>query len=171
MPVHIVRHLFAGEVREAGTVGRTHFVDGTHIGLEIQELAGVGGIHPVAYFIQVKPFLLERRGGHAQVRRNALDVAGLESGRHFLAAVRAGQAIHFRPNFFVEDLGQLIQFTGRIFFDFGQKATKTGFVFGYFLPEGTEVDRFHAMGISWFCVNLASENSGLNPIPTVGPGK
>lgn len=144
MPLDIIRHLLPRQVWKTRAIAGPDLIDGTHISLEVQELAGVGGIHPISLLIQVQPFFFESRLGHAQVRGDALDIGRLESGRHLLAAIGAGETVYLLPNLFVQFSGQGIQFAGRIFFDAGEKAAETGFIPGYFLSEGTEVDGFHA---------------------------
>lgn len=144
MPMDVVSHLFAREMRKPGAIGGTHFVDRTHIGLQVEELAGIGGVHPIALLILIKPFFPERRWCHAQVTGDAVNIGLFESGRHFLAAVCTTKTVYFLPYFPVNLHGHLVQLHRWFFFYPGKKTPECGFMSGYFKGKGTEVDRFHA---------------------------
>lgn len=143
VPLHVVGHLLPGKMRESGTVPRTYLVDAAHVGLQVEELTGLLSVHPVAAFIVVEPFLLERITGHAQVRRDAFDVLRRESRGHLPAAVGACEAIRFLPYFTVDLHGHGIESAGRIFFQPGEECPHFFLTSEDLLPERTKVDRFH----------------------------
>ncbi len=123
MHVHVIRYFF-GEVGKPGTIGRPHFINITGVVFEIEELAGFCFIQPVTIpsFFTAKPFILKRLFGHAQVCGNPFNVFRRKRGRHRFAAVGAGQAVHFLPDFGFEMVDKILQTARRFTFQFGQEA-------------------------------------------------
>jgi hypothetical protein len=86
-------------MREAFAIIRPYGIDSAFIGLFIEELAGQMFIHPVAFFIFLKPFFAECSGCHAEMPGNSLYIFNRVCRRHGFAAVGAGQTISFFPDF------------------------------------------------------------------------
>ena len=76
--------------------------------------------------------------------RDANEVFLCESWAHRLAAVGAGQAIHFLPNFFINLLGHRIQLAGWIFTQCGEEDPESAFVQVNQFAKGTKVDGLHS---------------------------
>ena len=98
----IVDHFLLRQMREACTICRADRIDGAHIGYPVEELAGLTAVHPFSFAILVQPFFTELRDRHSEMRSDPLQVLESEGGRHFSAAVRAGEAVHFFPDLFFD---------------------------------------------------------------------
>lgn len=103
MYMHIILELLA-QVRETGTVIRTDGVDGAFVVIQVEELAGSPFIHPVTLSspLLFEVFFLEFGNGHVEMSRDPLEVFGIIGRRHGLAAIGAGQAVRFLPDFFFQ---------------------------------------------------------------------
>lgn len=120
-------------MREARTIGRTNSIDGTHIGLPVEELAGLAAVHPLSFPVLIQPFFPELGDGHAKVRSNSFQILEGEGRRHLAATVGAGKTVHFIPNLFFNLHSHCIQQLRRIVFQFGQKPAKPRSVLYYVL--------------------------------------
>jgi hypothetical protein len=120
---------------ETRAISRAHGINITHIRLEVQELAGLFHIHPIAAFVFIQPFFTECRHGHAQVSGNTSHILLGIGGRHRLATVGAIQAISSFPDFLVSLDDHFIQPPGSFFFQPGEKTLYTLFIMTDYLPE------------------------------------
>ena len=142
--VYIIFHLLFRQVRKSGAVNGPYCIDAAHIGLKIQELAGLFHIHPVADLIQVQVFLFEFIHRHVEVGGDADEVFFGKSGAHRFAAVGTGEAIHILPNFFVDLFGHGVQLARGILSQFGKEHPEAALVQVNHFPEGTKVDGLHS---------------------------
>ena len=60
--VHIVHHLALGQMRKAGTIGRTDLVDAAFIICQVEELAGLYFIHDIPDAVFAQPFFEKASG-------------------------------------------------------------------------------------------------------------
>jgi len=103
--VHVFNHSLLGKMREAGAIVGPHFIYRTHIGIQVEELAGFRFVEPIAQVVFPQPFFLKILYAHVQECGNAFQVFAVIGRRHGFAAVRATQAIYFMPNFLVKPYG------------------------------------------------------------------
>jgi hypothetical protein len=114
--VHVFNHFLFGQMRKSGAVNRPHFINGAHIILEVQKLAGSALIHPITgAFLFVQPFIFELLNAHAHVTGDPFDIFSGISRRHCLAAIGAAEAIDLTPNFLFRFNSEMIQIPGRVF--------------------------------------------------------
>ncbi len=75
---------FFVQMRIAGAVGGPYLVNGTHVRLQIQELAGLCLVQPVpvAAPLLVQPFFLKGLLRHIEVSGNSFDILLVKSGGH-----------------------------------------------------------------------------------------
>ena len=114
--VHIIHHPLFGMVREAGTIPGADRIDVAHIGLQVQELAGLFHIHPIPALVFIQPFFPEFFFRHAQVFRDPQHILSRVCGGHGLTTVGAVQAIRFRPGRLVSLYDHLAQGPAASFF-------------------------------------------------------
>lgn len=119
--VHIVHHLALGQMRKAGTIGRTDLVDAAFIICQVEELAGLYFIHDIPRAVFAQPFFGKGFRGHFKMPGDAFDVGLRKRRTHRLAAIGAGQTINLLPYFRLQFASKRIQSLGRILFNFGQK--------------------------------------------------
>ena len=140
MHVHVINHFF-GKMREPGAVCRPDLVDTALIVLQVEKLAGLGPVQPVAVFFSflTEIILFEFFGCLSQVRGDSPYVFQSECGGHRLATVRATKAIRFSPNLGFEAADKHIQSAGPVIFDAGKEAAEPAFVFSSLPAKGSQV--------------------------------
>lgn len=143
--VDVIHHFFLREVRKSCAVGRTDGIDGTHVGLAVEELAGLAAVHPLPFPVLIQPLLAKLRDGHAEMRRDPFQVLESEGRRHVPATVAAGQAVHFIPYFFLYLHGQRIQKLRRVVFQFGQEPAESRAVLQHILIKLPSVVRHNKL--------------------------
>lgn len=144
MHMHIVLHLLPRQVWKASTIKRTHGINAAHIGLQVQELTRLFHIHPVADLIKIEIFFLEFIHRHIQMSRDPDQIFLSESGAHCFAAVGAGQAVHFLPNFLIDLFGHHVQLAGWVFTELGEEDPEAAFIQFHRFAKGTKVDGLHS---------------------------
>jgi len=103
------------------TVSGPYFINGAHIGTQIQELAGCFLIQPVSVATPLlpQPFLLKSLFAHLQVGRNSFDILFCISGTHGFTAFAALQTVWFIPNSFFQCRQKSLQSRQELFFNTG----------------------------------------------------
>ena len=124
MHVCILGKLPLGKMRETRAVCGAHGIDTAHIGAEIEELAGLQDVRPIAVPFLFQPLLFKGFRCLVEMGRNPLKVFIGEGRCHFLTAVGAAQAVHFFPYFRIYDRCEFINILRRIFLHPVQEASE-----------------------------------------------
>jgi hypothetical protein len=134
-----------GKMREAGAVCRADSIDAAFIIGQIEKLAGLLFIQPIAVLLLflIEPLSLELLYGLAEMRGDPLQVFLVECRRHRLAAIRAAKAIRFQPHFLFQFGGQPLHAPGRLLLQFSQECAQAALVAAGFLFKGAKVHGFH----------------------------
>jgi hypothetical protein len=120
---------------ETSTVPWTHGVDITHIGLEIEELAGLFHIHPIPRLVLIQPFLLESGFRHTQMFGDPPEIFPGIRGRHRFTTVRAVETIRTLPDFFIRFDDKEMKPLERMSFQPAKETPHPAFVTLYDLSE------------------------------------
>jgi hypothetical protein len=133
--MHIVHHPFLGVMGKPGAIPGTDGIDAAHIGLQIEELAGLFYIHPIAALVLIQPFFPKCFFTHAQMTRYPLYVRRGIGGRHGLTTIGTMQTIGLFPGDLVRIRDHLIQTTGGLILQPGQKTSQAFLVVTRDLPK------------------------------------
>lgn len=107
--MHVLCHLLFMVMGEASAIPGADRIDITHIGGQVQELAGLFDIHPIPGLVLIQPFFAEGLIRHSEVSGDPLHIFFRIGGRHGLAAIGAIQAIRLCPGSLVGDGNKLVQ--------------------------------------------------------------
>jgi hypothetical protein len=124
---------------EARAIGGTDFINAAFIILEIEKLAGLYFIDPIA-IVSFQPLLAEFFGCLVEMRGNAFDICIGKRRRHCFATIGAGEAGHFFPYFFFQAGGEFFQTAWWFFFQLAEKTAHSIFAVTRFLLKGTETE-------------------------------
>jgi len=123
--VYIIRSRPFVKMRKIGTIGRAHFINRTHVRIQIEELAWLRFVHPVVVsFIPVQPFFLENFCLHAKMRGNSFNIFCCIGRAHYFAAISTTEATNLCPHFFLCFIENLMQDFRRIFFNPADKISE-----------------------------------------------
>lgn len=145
--VHIIDHPLTGVVGKTSAIMGADRIDAAFIVFQIQELAGLFLVDPVALFILIQILFPELFRRHPQMSRNPDDIGTAEGGRHGLAAVSAGKAIGMRPGLGIGLQGKAIKAPWRCIADTGKKTSQPGLGKLRLFPEAGQVDLVHSVKI------------------------
>lgn len=129
--VHIIHHPPLGMMRKPGAISRPDRVNAALIVFQVEKLARLLPVHPIACAVFIQPFLAECFFRHTKMCCNPLYVFPRIGWRHRLAAIGAGQAICFLPYMHIFLHNQCIQSPRRFLFKPGKKSFKGGPVGGH----------------------------------------
>jgi hypothetical protein len=128
---------------KAGTVARANRVDAAFIVFEVQELAGLLAIDPVAIAILAQVFLFELIHRHPDMSRNSKQILFIVCRRHGFATVGTRKAIHLLPHLQVGSNGHRIESTRRVNRQPRQKSFHRRLIFSHPFSKQPEINFFH----------------------------
>jgi hypothetical protein len=141
--MYVVDRSLACVMRKSCAIAWSHFIDRAFVIGQVQELAWLLAVYPVALPVFAQVFQLEFINGHSDVSGDTHNILPGIGGRHCFAAVGARKAIGLLPHFEVGLYRNFIKSAGRSFAEAGKKAAKCRFVFCYTFAKYSEINGLH----------------------------
>lgn len=146
--MHIVDHTFSGMVRKSSTVAGPYRIDAAFVVGEVEELAGLLTIDPVALPVFTQVFLFELVHRHVQVKGDTDHILPRIRGGHRFAAVCTGKAVRLLPHCLIGFHRHPVEPAWRLFFEPVEKLSKSRFVASHFVAELAKVNLLHGRGLN-----------------------